>query len=65
MSWTTIFYGSFKEVSNDKMKFNISFPATGCQNLTEAGDEHNLHSFYELYMPVEVVILCEKNGRVM
>ena len=37
------------------MKMNISFPATGCQKLTEVDNERKLHTFYEKRMATEVV----------
>ena len=36
-----------------KMKLNISFPATGCQKLTEVDDEHKLCTYYEKRMATE------------
>uniref|UniRef100_A0A452T2C8 Small ribosomal subunit protein eS6 n=1 Tax=Ursus maritimus TaxID=29073 RepID=A0A452T2C8_URSMA len=36
------------------MKLNISFPATGCQKLTEVDDDHKLHTFYENQIATEV-----------
>ncbi|XP_073744065.1 small ribosomal subunit protein eS6-like [Callorhinus ursinus] len=36
------------------MKLNISFPATGCQKLTEVDEECKLHTFYEKRMATEV-----------
>ena len=38
-----------------KMKMNISFPATGCQKLTEVDNERKLCTFYEKRMVTEVV----------
>uniref|UniRef100_A0A0G2K7G8 Small ribosomal subunit protein eS6 n=1 Tax=Rattus norvegicus TaxID=10116 RepID=A0A0G2K7G8_RAT len=37
-----------------KMTLNISVPATGCQKLTEADDEHKLRTFYQKRMATEV-----------
>lgn len=34
-------------------ELNISFPATGCQELIEVGDEHKLCTFYETCMATE------------
>ncbi|KAL4690780.1 hypothetical protein H8959_013741 [Pygathrix nigripes] len=36
------------------MKLNISFPATGCQKLTEVDDERKLRTFHEKRMATEV-----------
>lgn len=36
------------------MKLNISFPATGCQNLIKVGDEYKLRTFYEKHLATEV-----------
>jgi small subunit ribosomal protein S6e len=36
------------------MKLNISFPATGCQKLTEVEDECKLRTFYEMWTATEV-----------
>ncbi|CAK7301542.1 40S ribosomal protein S6 [Vulpes lagopus] len=36
------------------MKLNISFPATGCQNLIELDDERKLHTFHEKSTVTEV-----------
>eukprot|EP00088_Acartia_fossae_P037233 TRINITY_DN383_c0_g1_i3.p1 TRINITY_DN383_c0_g1~~TRINITY_DN383_c0_g1_i3.p1 ORF type:complete len:247 (+),score=98.58 TRINITY_DN383_c0_g1_i3:51-791(+) len=36
------------------MKFNVSYPATGCQKLIEINDEHKVRPFYEKRMGQEV-----------
>ncbi|KAB0342093.1 hypothetical protein FD754_019019 [Muntiacus muntjak] len=36
------------------LRLNISFPATGCQKLTEVDDERKLRTFYEKRMATEV-----------
>uniref|UniRef100_G1QA68 Small ribosomal subunit protein eS6 n=1 Tax=Myotis lucifugus TaxID=59463 RepID=G1QA68_MYOLU len=36
------------------IKFNISFPATGCQKVIEVDDERKLRTFYEKCMATEV-----------
>ncbi|XP_059785195.1 small ribosomal subunit protein eS6-like [Balaenoptera ricei] len=44
----TVCIGCFRK------KLTISFPATGCQKLTEVDDERKLPTFYEKHMATEV-----------
>jgi hypothetical protein len=41
------------KVSCVKVKLNICFPATGCQELIEVNDGYRRHVFYEKHRPAE------------
>ena len=49
-----LFCGASEAVGHFRMKLNISFPATGCQQLIEVDDEQKLRTFYEKRMATEV-----------
>jgi len=40
------------------MKFNVSYPATGCQKKIEVDDEHKLRHFYDQRLAAEVDGAC-------
>lgn len=52
--WGAFFCGASEAVGRFRMKMNISFAVTGCQQLIEVNNEHKLRTFYEKHMGTEV-----------